>query len=93
MFLLFLLKFLGWIITSWVRQARLIGEEGSSTTKMKYILSKKKIIIGPGGPAPPGFSRTKPTKKKKKKKIFAYALGFLEQKNLKYSKFSRIKKP
>ena len=83
MFLLFLLKFLGWIIASWVRQGRLIGAEGSSTTKMKYILSKKIIIIEPGGPAPPRFSRTKPTKKKKKKKIFAYALGFLEQKNLK----------
>ena len=40
MFLLFLLKFLDWIIASWVRQARLIGEEGGSTTKMKYILSK-----------------------------------------------------
>ena len=42
-------KFLGWIVAIWVKLAKLIKEnggpkvlEGGSTTKIKYIITKKK---------------------------------------------------
>ena len=47
-------KFLGWIIVIWVRVARLSGEKGGLTTKMKYIIIKKKKIGHPLEP-PLGF--------------------------------------
>ena len=57
-------KFFGWIVAIWMRLVRLIVEkkrfkvlEGGLTTKMKNIITKKKIGskggLGPLGP-PPG---------------------------------------
>ena len=34
-------KFLGWIVANLIRIARLIGEKGGPTTKMKYIITIK----------------------------------------------------
>ena len=63
MFLLFFVKFLGWIVASWARIARLIREAGGlrfwkegPITKIKYIISKKKKQFGPGRlGSPPRF--------------------------------------
>ena len=55
-FIIFI-KFLGKIVVIWVRLARLIGEKGGLTTKMKYKMTKN--FFGPRGPGPPlGFVLT-----------------------------------
>ena len=47
-FIIFI-KFLGKIVVIWVRLARLIGEKGGLTTKMKYRITKIYIYFGPRG--------------------------------------------
>ena len=39
---------MGWIVAIWIKLARLIGEKGDLTTKMKYRMTKKKNF-GPRG--------------------------------------------
>ena len=39
---------MGWIVTIWVKLARLTGEKKCQTTKMKYKITKKSWVIGEG---------------------------------------------